>query len=156
MDSVGKIIWILPVLAILDVATTLYVESRGFPLERYEAGFFASLSVHAGLVYVYAVIYVLIIVGFSFALWYVKNRLDPSRGFDKLLFVFLVIVTGYTYTMISAAFIGNFILPAAIERGKDWYSIRLVVYGGCILSLAFYLWHDVIFWLRTEGEENEQ
>lgn len=156
LDSVDKIIWILPVLAVLDVASTFYAESRGFRLAEFEAGFFASLAVHADLVYAYAVIYVAIIVGFSFVLWYIKKRLDPSRGFDKLLFLLLVVVIGYVYTTISVAFIGNFFLPSALERGINWQSVRLVAYGGCILSLVYYLWSDVAFWLRKKEEESEQ
>ncbi len=156
MDSVDKIIWILPFLAVADVATTLYVQSLGYSLFTYEAGYFALMAVLADLIYFYAFVYVLIIAGFSFILYYIKKRLDPLRVFDKVLFLFLVVATGYIYTTLTVTFIGNLVVPLAETRGPDWwYTVRLLAYFSCALSLVFYLWHDVLKWVRTKGEENE-
>jgi len=49
LDGVDKIIWVLPFLSVLDVISTLYVESSGCSLELYEAGFFAGYFVGVGL-----------------------------------------------------------------------------------------------------------
>lgn len=48
LDSVDKIIWVLPFLSVLDVISTLYVESLGYSLALYEAGF--SLDIFLALV----------------------------------------------------------------------------------------------------------
>lgn len=156
MDSVDKVIWILPFLAVADVATTLYAQSLGYSLLEYEAGYFALMAVLADLIYVYAFVYVLIIAGFSFILYYIKKRLDPLRVFDKVLFLFLVVATGYIYTTLTATFIGNLVVPLAGTRGVGWwYMVRILAYFSCVLSLVFYLWHDVLKWVRTKGEKNE-
>ncbi len=156
MDSIDKVIWILPFLAVADVATTLYTQSLGYSLSAYEAGYFALMAVLADLIYVYVFVYVLMIAGFSFILYYIKKRLDPLRVFDKVLFLFLVVATGYIYTTLVATFIGNLVVPLAETRGLGWwYTVRILVYFSCALSLAFYLWHDVLTWVRTKGEENE-
>lgn len=154
MDNVDKIIWVLPFLAVMDVISTFYVESQNFDLNKYEVGFFARLALLSGVIYVYAIIYVLIIVGFSYALWYIKRKLTPSQPFDKIIFVFLVVVTGYIYVTISATFIVNFFLPAIVQRGVNWNSVVLVTYAATLVSLIFYAGQDVIVWLRTEGERN--
>jgi hypothetical protein len=156
LDSVDKVIWILPFLAVADVATTLYVQSLGYSLFAYEAGYFALMAVLTDLIYVYAFVYVLIIAGFSFILYYIKKKLDPLRVFDKVLFLFLVIVTGYIYTTLTATFIGNLVMPLAETRGLGWWHmVRILAYFSCVLSLAFYLWHDVVTLARTKGGENE-
>jgi len=153
LDSVDKIIWILPFLAIMDVISTFYVQSRNFDLNQYEVGFFARLALLSGVIYVYAVIYVLIIFGFSYALWYIKKKLTPSQVFDKIIFVLLVAVTAYIYVTISATFIVNFFLPAIVERNINWYSVVLVTYAVTLGSLIFYVGQDVMVWLRSKGEQ---
>ncbi len=155
MDSVDKIIWILPFLAMMDVISTFYVQSRNFDLNRYEVGFLARLALLSGIIYVYAVIYILIILGFSYALWHIKKKLTPSKVFDKVIFVFLVAVTAYIYVTISATFIVNFLLPAIVERNINWSSVVLVTYAATLGSLIFYVGQDVMVWLRTKGEKNE-
>ena len=91
LDSVNKIIWILPFLSVLDVIFTLYVESLGYSLALYEAGFFAGYFVGAGLTYVYVVIHLLGVGVVAYVLWYIKNKkLNSSVFFDKVFFLFLV------------------------------------------------------------------
>jgi hypothetical protein len=153
LDNVDKIMWILPFLAIMDVISTFYVESQNFDLNQYEVGFFARLALLSGVIYVYAVIYVLIVFGFSYALWYIKKKLIPSQSLDKVIFVFLVAVAGYIYVTISATFIVNLFLPAIVQRGINWNSVVLVTYVATLASLVFYVGQDVIVWLRTEGEK---
>jgi len=110
LDNIDKVIWILPFLGVLDVTSTLYVESLGYSLALCEPGFFARFFVVAGLIYFYIPAYLLIIVGLAYALWYIKNRkLDSSNFFDKIIFLFLVGVACYVYMRLTDAFIGNFI-----------------------------------------------
>jgi len=47
-------------------------------------------------------------------------------------------------------------MPLAETRGLGWwYMVRILAYFSCVLSLAFYLWHDVVTLARTKGGENE-
>ncbi len=152
MDGLDNVIWVLPILAVFDIASTLYVDSLGYHLIQYEGGFFARFFVHAGLTYVYAVIYLLMMVGFAYALWYIKNRLlSPSILYDKVFFVILVGATCCMYTTLTATFIGNLFLPYTFYRG-NMLSLNAIVYLGTILGLAFYLWSDIADWLTTQGE----
>ncbi len=74
IDSVDKIIWILPFLSIADVLSTLYVESLGYSLQRYEAGLFAQFFVASGLTYFYGVICVSTVAVLSYAAGISRTR----------------------------------------------------------------------------------
>jgi hypothetical protein len=104
LDSVDKIIWILPFLSILDVISTLYVESLGYSSVLYEAGFFARYFVGAGLTCVYIVIYLSSVSIVAYVLWYIKNKkLNSSVFFDKVIFLILVGVACYIYVRLTVA-----------------------------------------------------
>ena len=156
MDSADKVIWVLPFLAALDVISTLYVESLGVSLVRHEAGFFASFFVRAGWVYVYIPVYLLIIIGISYALWYIKNKkLDPSNAVDKAVFVLLVIAACFIYVNLTSAFIVNFFLPSIDSQKINIFYINMLIYASSAFSLILYLWHDVVVWVKTNGEEKQ-
>jgi hypothetical protein len=150
LDGIDLTIWILPILAILDVVSTFYVESYGYPLILYEGGLFASYFARAGLIYFYAVVYVLIVVGFAYVLWYIKNRvLDSSKAADKAIFILLILGIAYMYMELTASFIGNFFIPHLYpERGIQFSSFIALVYMGAALSLFFFLYADVARWWR--------
>jgi len=151
LDSVDYAICVLPVLAALDVVSTLYVASLGVSLFYYEAGFFARLAVISGLIGVYAVVYVLIVVGFAYFLWRVKNRmLSPLDFGDKLLFLSLVGAVCYMYITLAVAVIGNFFLPHIVRRGVSVFSFNALVYFGSALGLFLFLYGDVVAWLRGD------
>ncbi len=157
IDSVDKIIWILPFLSIADVLSTLYVESLGYSLQRYEAGLFAHFFVASGLTYFYGVIYVSTVAVLSYAVWDIKNKkLDPSYWFDKILFLFLVGFACFTYARITLAFIMNVLFPFFIEGTLSLVFTTWLVIVGLIFSLGFYIWHDVIMWVKTHGNERQQ
>jgi len=132
--------------------STVYVESLGYALTTYEGGFFASFFVHAGLIYVYAVVYVLVVVGIAYVFWVIKNRvLDPSKALDKVFFVAVVIASCYAYVTLTATFIGNLFLPHVIHRGINMSSVTGIICLGAILSLVFYIRGDVSLWLRSSS-----
>jgi len=156
LDSVDKVIWVLPFLAVLDVSSTLYVESLGYSLELYEVGFLASFFVGAGLTYFYIIIYLLIIIGFAYVLWYIKNKeLNPSRFFDKIVFLLLVGVACYIYMRLTAAFIGNFLLPYIVSGRTSWVLVAFLAYLSTAFALSIYLWQDVVTWVRASGNKKE-
>lgn len=156
LDSVDKIIWILPFLSVLDVISTLYVESLGYSSVLYEAGFFARYFVGAGLTYVYIVIYLSSVSIVAYVLWYIKNKkLNSSVFFDKVIFLILVGVACYIYVRLTVAFVGNFLLPYFVSGRASWFSINLLVYLSTAFTLFFYLWRDVIDWVRGNDGEKE-
>jgi hypothetical protein len=156
LDSVDKVIWVLPFLAALDVISTLYVESLGYPLISHEAGLFAGFFVKAGMVYVYAPIYLLLIIGFSYVFWYIKNKkLDPSNPVDKAVFMLLVVAACVIYVNLTAAFIVNFLLPSIFSRGISEAYIKVLIYLSSAFSLGLYLWHDVVVWVKSNGGEEQ-
>jgi hypothetical protein len=151
LDEVDNVIWVLPFLALVDVVSTFYVAGQGYSLELYEQGFFSSIFVRAGstYVYLYAAIYVLIMIGAAYLLWRIKNReLKPSRVLDKVLFLLLVAVTVYIYMRITTAFILNLFLPTILDRGINVLTVTVVIYASSALSLGIYLWRAVLTWVR--------
>jgi hypothetical protein len=151
LDRVNKVILFLPFWALLDVASTLYTESRGYSLALYEVGLFARFFVHAGLTHVYAVAYFLIVAGFACFFWFAKNRvLTPSHVFDRVLFVLLVCGLGYMYVVFASTIVGNLFLPSVLERHISSSAIFAVVAAGTIVCLAFYVRHDVMLYLKAE------
>jgi hypothetical protein len=155
LGNVDKIIWVLPVLALLDAISTLRLESLGYPLSQYEKGFFATFFVNAGLIYayLYAVLYVLLVVGISYVLWYIKKKLDRSNTVDKGIFLALVGVTCYIYVRLTEALSINFFLPAILDRGIGLLWLTAFIYVSCVISLSFYLWSDVLAWVRSNSEQ---
>ena len=135
LDSVDKIIWILPFLSVLDVVSTLYAESLGYSLAVYEAGCFAGYFVGAGLTYVYVVIHLSSVSVVAYVLWYIKNeKLNSSVFFDKVIFLLLVGVACHIYVRLTVAFVGNFLLPYFVSGRVSWFSVNLLVY----LSTGFH------------------
>lgn len=154
MDNVDKVIWVLPFLGVLDVISTLYLESLGYSLTLYESGPFARFFVSVGLFYFCIPVYLLIIAGFSYVFWYIKNRkLDSSNLFDKAIFLMLVGVTCYFCMRLTDAFIGNLSLPYLIRRGTSRLSIALLVYLSTAFSLGVYLWRDVASWVMPNEDK---
>jgi hypothetical protein len=159
LDAIDKVIWVCPFLSLLDVTSTFYIRSQGYLLEVYERGFFASLSVAAGsvYVYVYAVIYLLIMVGIAYVLWYIKKReLQPSRIFDKVFFLAVIGVVFYIYMRLTATFLVNFLLPTIIERGINVFSLTLVIYGTSAFSLTIYLFQPILSWVSRGDDKKDK
>lgn len=157
MDSVDKVIWILPFLGVLDVISALYAESLGYSLVPYEIGLSARFFASIGLFYFYIPIYLLIIVGIAYILWYIKNRkLSPSDLFDKVVFLFLVGITCYLYMQLTVAFIGNFFLPYFVDGKISWSSVALLAILSTAFTLAYYLWRDVLTWLKTSENKKKE
>lgn len=158
LDNADKVIWILPVLGLLDVISTFYIESVGYPLETYEAGVFARFFVSVGgvAIYVYAALYVLGFVGFVYALWDIKNkRLDSSVLFDRCLFLFLVGVACFIFARLSVAFAENLLLPYFVGGTVSLTSTSVFLYSVVTIGLAFYIWRDVVIWVRGYGDKEE-
>ena len=155
MDSVDKVIWILPFLAVMDVASALYIESQGYSFENYEAGVFARLFVAYGLAYVYAFIYPLGVVVLAYVLWSIKRRLSASGSVDKGVFLFLVGVACFIYMRLTVAFAENLLLPYFISGEVSLTFVTWLLYLSMMLSLGFYIWHDVVIWVRANGNHKE-
>jgi hypothetical protein len=156
LDSVDKVIWVLPLLGVFDVISTLYVDSLGYSLEQYETGFFARFFVGAGLIYIYVVIYLLTLSGLAYVLWFIKNKkLDSSLFFDKILYVFIVGVACFIYMTLTASFTGNLVIPYLASARVSWFSVIFLVYLSTVFTLIVYLWRDVAKWVRASGGEEK-
>lgn len=154
LDSIDKVIWVLPFLAILDVISTLYVANLGYSLELYETGVFARFFVSVGLVYFYIPFYLLVISALAYVLWYIKNRkLNPTSLIDKGIFLFLVGGACYVYMRLTEAFIGNFLLPHFIAGEISRFSVVLLIYLSTAFTLILYLWKDVVKWVKANDSE---
>jgi dolichyl-phosphate-mannose--protein O-mannosyl transferase len=137
------------------VASTLHVQNLRGP-SLHEIGFFANFFAKVGLLYIYIPVYLLLIIGIAYVLWYIKNKgLNSSRKVDKVVFLFLVVVACFVYMTLTAAFIGNFFLPSIVSRGINWFTIQAVIYASTAFSLAVYIWHDVLAWIKTDSKESE-
>jgi len=157
LDNVDKIIWVLPVLAFLDVFSTLYIQSLGYSLAQYESGAVARIFINAGLIYVYIVIYPLVIIGMAYVLWYIKNKkLDSSYLLDRVVFLLLIGVTCFIYIRLTAAFIGNFLVTYFVSGKTSPFSVALLTYISIAFTLTIYLWRNVLTWVKSHGEKKEQ
>jgi hypothetical protein len=158
LDAIDNVIWVLPFLALVDVISTFYIAGRGYALGSYEWELFALLFVRGGsfFVYLYAAIYLLIMVGIAYVLLFVKNKeLNPSRRPDKAVFLILLGVVFYIYMRLTAAFIMNFLLPNIIQRGLGMFQLILVIYAADFLSLGFYVWDTVLSWMRHDDSRKK-
>jgi hypothetical protein len=154
LDRVDKVIWVLPILGILDVLSTFYAEWLGYSLLLYEVGSLASFFAELGLLNAYIPVYLLFLVGVAYAFWYIKNRvLHPSHAFDRVLFLLLVIVAGYVCVRLTATIIGNVLLPYYISGKVSSSAIMFFVYLSTALALTLYLGQGVLMWLKTTDDQ---
>jgi len=153
LDRVDKVIWVLPLLGVLDVLSTFYAEWQGYPLAIYEVGFLASFFAELGLLYAYIPVYLLFLVGVAYALWFIKGRvLHPSHAFDKALFFLLVLVAGYVCVRLAVTITGNVLLPYYATGKVSMSTITIIVSLSTALALTLYLWEEILLWLKTNGE----
>lgn len=158
MDEVDNVIWVLPFLAFLDVLSTFYAAGQGYVLGASEGGSFSSFFV-AGSIdgYLYALIYMLVMVGISHLLWHIKTKvIKPPSRFDKALFVAVVVVTVYVYARLTAAFLLGFFLPEIQSRGISIPLLAILIYAFSVLSLAVYLWRAVVSWVTANGSKKTE
>jgi len=132
------------------------MESLGYSLATYESGFFAGYFVETGLTYLYVVLYLSGVSVVAYVLWYIKNKkLDSSVFFDKVIFLLLIAVACYIYAQLTLVIVGNFLLPYFIGGRVSRFSVNLLVYLSTAFTLGFYLWRDVVDWVRGNGGEKE-
>jgi hypothetical protein len=158
LDEVDNVIWILPFLALLDIVSTFYAAGQEPSMVPYEGGSFSNFFVAGSIyVYLYAVIYMLIIIGITYLLWHIKNSvLEPSRAFDKALFVVVVVVAMYVYARLTAAFLLGFFLPEIISRGINILNLAVIIYAFSFVSLSIYIGRTVLSWVTSGGSKKAE
>jgi hypothetical protein len=152
LDSVDKVMCVSPFLAILDVIAALYVKGLGDPFARNKVGLFANLLSGTDLLslYIYAVAYLIVMFGLAIALLYAKDRLDSSSEHGGLGLLAVAGIAGVLYVVLSEGFIVNFFLRSILERGIDFlFWLTGVVYLAAAFNVGFYVWHDVVAWVRS-------
>jgi hypothetical protein len=156
LDNVDKVIWVLPLLGVFDVISTLYTESLGYSLALHEVGLFARFFASTGLIHVYIAIYLLIVSGIAYILWFIKSkRLSSSQFFDRILYVFLVGVACFMFMRLTASFTGNLLIPYFADATVSWFLAIFLVYLSTAFTLTLYLWRDVAKWVKASGDENK-
>ncbi len=148
MDTIDRVIWVLPVLAFLDVASTFYALNSA----SMETGYLASIFIGANLLFVYVIIYPVIIIATAYGLYQIKGKLNPYNFADKAIFLFLVGAACFAYMRLTEVFIMNFFLSTFIARGIDLFSISIVIYLATFASLALYIWREVVEWVKSREE----
>ncbi len=159
MDEVDKAVWVLPLLALLGAVSGFYVGSLGYPSQFYERGFFASLFLQSGLMYMYlyAVIYLLIMVGVAYVLWYIKNReLKSSRMLNKVFFLVLIGVVFCVYLRLTATLAVNFLLPSVLNRRLNVFWLTVIIYASSALGLGGYLRQAVLAWVKPHDKKEKK
>ena len=156
MDSVDKAFWVIPILGILDVTSTLYMTSLGYHPRVLEIGFFARVSEPSSLVYGFAAAYVVGLFALAYALSHVKSKwLDAQHSADKVVFLLLVVILCILYVGVTAAFAGNLLLPYVADGSVSQPVMSLVLYLSTAFSLGLYIWHDVLGWLRANESKKQ-
>jgi hypothetical protein len=158
LDEVDKAVWVLPFLALLDAVSSFYIGSLGYPSQFYERGSFASLFLQSGLMYVYlyAVIYLFIMVGVAYVLWYIKNReLKPSRMLDKVFFLVLIGVVFHIYLKLTATLAVNFLLPSILNRRPNMFWLTVTIYVSSALGLGSYKRQAVLSWVKPHDKKEK-
>lgn len=155
MDSVDKVLCVLPFLAVLDVIAALYAKGLGTPYSWHDVGLFASYLFTTSQIYLYMHVFVYLIVAFGIVtvLLYVKSRLDSSRVVGRLGLLAIVGIAAVVYVVLSEGFIINFLLQPIIDRGIDLFWLAAIVYSAAAFSVGFYVWHDVILWVRSNDKQ---
>lgn len=140
-------------LGFLDVVSTLYMMSLGYHSKVLEVGLFARVSGASSLVYGFAVLYLFGLTAIAYALWYVKGKwVDPRYSADKAIFLLLVVILCILYVGVTAAFAGNLLLPYVVDGSISQVALAFVLYSSTAFSLGLYIWHDVVAWVRTDGD----
>jgi hypothetical protein len=144
------------VLGFLDVMSTLYMMSLGYHPKVLEVGLFARVSGASGLAYGFAVLYLFGLTAIAYALWYVKSKLvDPRYSADKVVFLLLVVILCILYVGITTAFAGNLLLPYVTDGSISQMALTFLLYSSTAFSLGLYIWHDVVAWVRTDGDKKK-
>jgi hypothetical protein len=126
----------------------------GDPFALYKVGLFANFLSGTEMLnlYVYAVAYLIVMFALAIALLYAKDRLDSSSKQGRLGLLAVAGIAGVFYVVLSEGFIVNFFLRSILERGIDLFWLRGVVYLAAAFSVGFYVWHDVVAWVRCTDE----
>jgi len=150
LDSVDKVVVVLPFLAILDVVAALYVKSLGDPFAQYKVGLFAKFPSGIDLIslYIYVVAYLIAMFGLAIALLYLKDRLESSNDLGRLGLLAVAGIACFLYVVLSEGLIVNFFLRSILDRGIDLFWLTGVVYFAAAFSVGFYVWRDLVAWVR--------
>lgn len=125
-----------PLLAIFDCLSTLYAEYCGFPLEQYEAGFFASSFAKAGGFAYYVPVAVAYFAAVSILFYYMKKKrlfLKDSSKHQKLFFSFFLIAVYLIPTWQIHTVLSNVLFTTALQNSLKTFA------GSAMSLIAFAL-----------------
>lgn len=136
LSKIDAVIMFPPFLAIFDCLSTLYAEYRGFPLEQYETGFFASSFAKAGGFAYYIPIMVTYFAAVSMIFFFIKRKrlfLKDSAKHQKLFFAFFLIGVCLIPTWQIHTVLSNVLFTTALQN-----SLKILA-GSAASLIAFAL-----------------
>jgi hypothetical protein len=134
LSRIDTVIMFPPFLAIFDCISTLYAEYRGFPLEQYETGFFASSFAKAGIFVYYIPVAVTYFALVSMIFYYMKKKrffLKDSVKNQKLFFALFLIGVYLLPTWQIHTMLSNVLFTTAMQN-----SLKIVT-GLALALIAF-------------------
>lgn len=150
LNRLGTLISLLPVLGVFDLFSTLYIHWMGYPIEKYEAGFFASIFAKAGLLYLYVPIYFAFFFAISFGLHHIKNDLKPSLMLDKLVLLLVGGAVCFIYAKLTGVVLSNFLFNV---RSVSRTSASWLGYVTAAIGVLAFIWDELVCFLTFSGEE---
>jgi len=152
LSRLERVILYTPVLGALDVLSTFFAAWRGYPIDVYEVGVFASDFSQRGLLSLYIFVYLGTLSGIAALLVLIKR--DVSKGFflDELVLLLLVIAVGLIEGVLASVVVSNFM----IALGKFMPSLlRWLIYLSMFAVILSYTWDELkeLFGFGAHDEE---
>jgi hypothetical protein len=140
LSRLESVILCIPVLGTFDVLSTFFADWRGYPIDMYETGLFASYFSRRGLLPVYVLAYLGILSGIAALLILIKR--DVSKGFflDGLVLLLLVTSVGLIEGVLTSVVVSN----SMIALGKLMPSLlRWLIYLSVFAVILSYTWDEL-------------
>jgi len=140
LSRLERVILCIPVLGAFDVVSTFFAAWRGYPIDVYEVGLFASYFSQRGLLSLYVFAYLSILSGIAALLILIKR--DVSKGFflDELVLLLLVVAVGLIEGVLASVVVSNFM----IALGKFMPSLlRWLIYLSVFAVILSYTWDEL-------------
>ena len=152
LSRLERVILYTPVLGAFDVLSTFFAAWRGYPIDVYEVGVFASDFSQRGLLSLYIFVYLGTLSGIAALLVLIKR--DVSKGFflDELVLLLLVMAVGLIEGVLASVVVSNFM----IALGKFMPSLlRWLIYLSVFAVILSYTWDELkeLFGFGAHDEE---
>lgn len=151
LSRLERAILYMPVLGAFDVLSTFYAAWRGYPIEIYEVGLFASYFSQRGLLHFYAFAYIGILFGIAGLLVFIKRDVSKGTLFDELVLLLLVLAVGLIEGVLASVIASNFMIAWGALMPR---SLRWLIYLSVFAVILSYTWDELkaLFGFDVYGE----